>query len=179
MPKRPEQRPAELPDPRGPAIPTRPTTGQVIATAWGQAVHDAVFGIGVWYDIRDGWQIDNIPAGVADGTSMPRFGTVNTIAYSSAPLAGLAGRLVGMFYRANGVPSAGAIRVQARCGGSSPPELITYAAGSANTGIVMFATQLGFAATSSLSVLYGSDANLAPVTVDLGIGLIVAYNYIP
>jgi hypothetical protein len=179
MANRPDQRPAELPGPRGPAIPARPSTGQVITTAWGQAVHDAAFGNGVWYDVRDGWQIDNIAAGVADGTSMPRFGSTNLVAYSSAPLAGLAGRLVGMFYRANGVPSAGAIRVQARCGGSSPPELITYTVGSPNTGVVMFATQLGFVATSSLSVLYGSDAGLVPVTVDLGIGLIVAYNYIP
>jgi hypothetical protein len=160
-----------------PAIPTRPVSGANITTAWGQAVHDATFGENSTVDVRDGWTQTDMAANVPDGTLMGRAGMTGAGTYSH-PLAGLAGAIIGGYWRVNALPSAGSIRLQVRAGGSTAPDVIVIDNASATTGSFRLATPLDiFSAGTGLNVLYGTTSNLAPTTLDINVGLVVAYDY--
>jgi hypothetical protein len=126
--------------------------------------------------VREGWYLADIAAGVADGTVMPRFGLNSS---HTQLLAGLAGRVIGLIWRVTAAPSAGSIRVQVRTGGVTSPDVQAINASSGTSGVMTLATPQTFSPGTQINPVYGSDAGLTPTTVDLGCGLVVAYNYVP
>jgi hypothetical protein len=126
--------------------------------------------------VREGWYLADIAAGVADGTVVPRFGFNSS---HTQLLAGLAGRVIAIVWRVTAAPTAGAIRVQARTGGVTSPDVVVINNASGTSGVLTLATPQTFSAGTQINPVYGSDAGLTPTTIDLGAGLVVAYNYQP
>jgi hypothetical protein len=153
-----------------PAIPPRPAGGGPILSVWGQAVHDALFGAATLPDVRDGWGAKAVGANVGSGDMARLDGGL-------PPLAGFSGAVVGLWWRKAGTITGGSISIGAQVGGTISP-LTVLNAGSASTGLVMLAAPLAVSAASAIRVNYSSAA-LAPATIDVYVGLLVRYDYVP
>jgi hypothetical protein len=152
-----------------PAVPTRPVSGAAIATTWGTAVHDALFGAASIPDVRDGWRVVDAAANQAK-LDMPRGDG------SQSPLAGFNGSIVGFWYRLQGSITSGTLNIGAQAGSTVSPDTVLSA--GATLGVVMLATPIAFTPTTAIRMFY-STVSLAPITVDISSGLIVRYDYTP
>lgn len=159
-----------------PAVPTRPSSGATIATAWGQAVHDATFGAATILDVREGWSVLDIVTTTADGTPFSRFG----LGTSNPPqgLAAFAGAVIGIAWRLSAGISTGTLRLQAKVGSTVDAQVITATSASGASSSDRFATPIPFAASAHLAPVYGTTSGFAPSgSLDLYVQLLVAYDY--
>ena len=162
----------KLPTPRNPAIPTRPATGGIITSVWGQAIHDAVFGTKVILDVRDGWSKVDVTANTPDQTFLLHNGQ------AVQPISGLVGSVIGMWARCSALPTAGVIRIMCRVGTTWSTEFLTFSSGASSSQSMRFVTPLFVNLTSAIQMGYGSDSGLLPTgSIDINCGLIMGYDY--
>jgi hypothetical protein len=162
----------KLPTPRNPNVPTRPTSAAIITTAWGQAIHDAVFGKTVILDVRDGWSKVDVPANTPDQTFLLHNGQ------AVQPISGLIGSVIGIWARCSALPTAGVIRIMVRVGTTWAPDFLTFQAGAQSAQSIRLATPLVVNTTTAIQMGYGADAGLLPNnSVDINCGLILGYDY--
>jgi hypothetical protein len=154
-----------------PAIPTRPVGGGPIQTVWGQAVHDALFGAQSLPDVRDGWRQTALPGTVALGDCARGDGGLS-------PLAGFSGAIVGIWYRTQTTITGGTLNIGAQAGGQQSA-LTAITSGSANLGVIMFASPVTFSASTAIRFIFSTASLLPAGSVTLNGGLIVRYDYIP
>lgn len=133
-------------------------------------------GRNAWLPSRvEGFLIDNPAAGVGP-LAMQRFSTVNTAAHVAQPIAGRAGRVVGLAWRKSAALTAGSIALLVTTGGTDT-SVVTLTSSDGNSGSLVLGTPISFTATQALGVKYTTDASYAPVTIDYGVDIIVEYEW--
>lgn len=160
-----------------PGTPTKPVEGAVIATAWGGAIHDAVFGQGTTFAVLEGWYEIAIPQGLADHTLMKRYG--QAISQVQAPLVGWSAYIYGFFWRVNAVPTAGKVTLgEYHAGFYNDTDKVEFGPGlpGAINGVKMLTDPAPLLTTHAVCPWWSTSADVAGMA-RISVGLMLAYDY--